>query len=148
MKIKLQETYEINNLIVQSGEFTSDDFQKAVQNILNVYKDIAIQNGEYIITTTKSVNTEKQIIDAEILLPVSYRVPVEVPYEFKQSIKINNALYTKVEDISKLQIELNEVNNYIIENKLQPITSAYLVQSKQNDKLCIEIYIGLNPNIL
>ena len=42
--------------------------------MVNSYKDYAANNGEYVITTTKSlevVNGE-QIMDVEILLPVSY----------------------------------------------------------------------------
>lgn len=150
MDILLNQTYEINNLVTQSGKFRVDEFQKAIINIDNNHKDYVHNNEKYMITTTKSVDivNNEQILDVEILLPVSYRIPVEEPYQYKSTIKIANALYTKVEDMTKLQDTLNEVNQYIVVNKLQPITSAYLVQKKQENLPCIEIYIGLNPNIL
>lgn len=150
MNIILNQSFEIDNLITQSGQFTIIDFQKALMNISKEYKDYVLNNGEYIITTTRSIEIidGEQLMDTEILLPANCRIQVEKPYIFKNKIKIANALYSKVEDIAKLQDKLNEVNQYVIDNKFQPITSAYLVQTKQENKPIIEIYVGLNPNIL
>lgn len=114
------------------------------------FKAYGVNNGESVITTTRAmevVNNE-QILDVEILLPVTYRIPCDAPYEFKKSIKIANALYARENDVSNLQNALNDVNQYILDYKLQPITSAYLVQSKQENMLVTDIYIGINPNIL
>jgi len=47
-------------------------------------------------------------------------------------------------DVNKLQDAINMINQYIIDQKLQPITSTYLVQTKKENLLCIEIYIGIN----
>lgn len=150
MDIIQGKNYEINNLISKSGKFTAIEFQNTLINMANVYKNFSIANGDYIITSTKAlevVNGE-QILDVEILMPVTYRMPVEETYTFKSKLKLTNALYKKVIDITKLQDTLNMMNQYIIEKKLQPITSAYLIQTKQNNQPCIEIYIGINPNIL
>lgn len=150
MDIILQQTYEINNLVSLSNKYVVSEFQSAIFNIVNNYKEYAPNNGECIITTTKSIEeiNGEQVMDVEILLPVSYRISVEAPYIFKKNIKITNALYTKVEEPTKTQEALMEVNQYIVVNRLQAITSAYLVQTKKDNKLCIEIYVGLNPNVL
>jgi hypothetical protein len=150
MEIILNQSYEINNLVTQSGKFTVADFQKALMKLSNAYKDYANNNDECVITTTRSLEIVdgEQILDVEILFPITYRIAVEDSYLFKSKIKITNALYAKVEDVTKFQETLNGVNQYIIDNKMQPITSAYLVQTKQENKPCIEIYIGINPNIL
>lgn len=150
MEMIQNQTYEIDNLVTHSGRFTVADFQRTLLNITNSYKDYSISNGEYVITTTRAIEVVngEQVLDVEILFPISYRIPIEEPYVFKSKIKITNALYQKVTDITQLQDVLNQMNQYILDNKLQPITSAYLVQTKQEDKPCIEIYIGINPNIL
>ena len=114
------------------------------------FKDYSQKNNESVITTTRAVEEvdNEQILDVEMLLPISCCIPVENPYIYKEKIKITNALYAKVEQVEKINEAMNEVNQYIISNGLQPLTSAYIVQTKEGDKLMSEIYIGLNPNIL
>lgn len=150
MEILLSRNYEINNLITRSGRFSSIEFPQIVDDLINEYKEYAINNGELIISTTKSIEIidQMQILDVEVLLPVLYKLPVKTPYSYKSSIKLYNALYAKINDISKLQDAILETNQYIVKNNYQPITSAYLIQSKQNNNPCVEIYIGLNPNII
>lgn len=150
MEIILNQEYERDNLVVRTGHFTVAEFQKNLIEMGNSYKDYAIRGGEYMITTTKAIEfiNGEQVMDVEMLLPVNYCMPVEAPYKFKNKIKLTNALYTRVADPSLLQEALNEINEYISEKKLQSITSAYLIQSMQDKKPCIEVYVGLNPNML
>lgn len=150
MNILLEQSYEIENVISRSGKFTTAEFQGALMETVKEFKEYATNKGESVITTTRSVEVvdNQQILDVEILFPVNYKVTCKEPYEFKNKIKIANALYTKEDDISKLLDTLNQINQYILDNKLQPITSAYLVQSNQNNKAITDIYIGINPNIL
>jgi hypothetical protein len=150
MNILLNKEIEINNLVSRSGEFSTEEFQKVIQDMIKNYKDYADDSNECIITTTKTMKIVegKQILDVEILIPILYRIHVDEPYEFKERVKINNALYVKIEQVEKINEAINEVNEYILFNGLQPVTSAYLVQTKQKDKTIVEIYIGLNINIL
>lgn len=114
------------------------------------YEEYADSSNECMITTTRAVEIVdgKQILDVEVLLPISYRIPIEQPYVFKEKIKITNALYAKVEQVEKLNEAMNEVNQYIVSNGLLPVTAAYIIQTKEGDKLIAEIYIGLSPNVL
>lgn len=150
MDIILEQNYDITNLITISGKYTVSEFQSIVQEISSVFKEYAIENGSKVITTTKSIEmiNGEQYIDVDVLLPICYQIPIKEPYYFKNKLSIKNAIYTKVNDITKLQEKLIDVNQYISDNKLQPITSAYLIQSMQDNKLIVEIYIGINPNIL
>ena len=140
----------INNLITQSGKFKVKEFQDSLSNLVNRYKGFSKTNGDYIITTTKSIEiiNGEQIMDVEILMPVNYLIPVEEPYVFKNKLKLTHALHVKVTDITKLQDTLDMVNQYILDQDLEPITSAYLVQLKEEDQPRIEIYVGINPNIV
>ncbi len=150
MNILLNQKLEIDNLISQSGRFSTDEFQNVIKDIIMRFKDYADSSKECMITMTKAVEIieGKQILDVEALLPISYRIPIENPYVFKEKIKIANALYIKVEQVEKINDAMNEVNQYILSNRLQPITAAYIVQTKQEGRQIAEIYIGLNPNIL
>lgn len=150
MEIIQEQSYEINNLISRTGKFTLPEFQKTLIEMVNTYKDFSIANGDYVITTTKAVEMKEgvQVMDVEILMPVNYRMPVDAPYMFKSTLRLTNALYSKVTEVAMLQDNINQINQYIQDQKLIPITSMYLVQTKQNNQLCIEIYVGINPNIL
>lgn len=150
MNILLNQKLEIDNLVSQSGRFSTDEFQNVIKDIIMRFKDYADSSKECMITITKVVEIieGKQVLDVEALLPIPYRIPVENPYVFKEKIKITNALYTKIEQVEKINDAMNEVNQYILSNGLQPITPAYIVQTKQEGRQIAEIYIGLNPNIL
>lgn len=150
MKIELNKSLEIKNLVSRAGKFTQNKYQKEVLDIISNYKKFSLNQGDCLITTTKSIEFTDgdQVLDVEILLPVSKIITVEKPYTFKNSIKICNAIYAKIEDITLLQENLNEINEYICKNELQPITPAYLIQKKSDLKTSIDVYIGLNPNIL
>lgn len=150
MNILLNQEFEVNNLVSQSAKFSTDEFQKVIQDMIINYKDYAESSNECIITTTKTIEIVegKQILDVEVLIPIAYRIPIENPYVFKEKIKLRNALYAKVEQVEKLNEAMNEINQYILSNGFQPITSAYIIQTKQEDRPIAEIYIGLNPNIL
>jgi hypothetical protein len=150
MNILLNQEIEIYNLVSRSGKFFVDVFQKVIHDMVTNYKDYVDASKEYMITTTKAVEVVegKQLLDVEVLLPISYRIPVDQPYAFKERIKITNALYTKIGEVGRLNEAMNEINQYIMSNGLQPITSAYVLQSKQEDKQIVEIFIGLNPNII
>lgn len=146
----LERTYEEFNLVTVSGKYTINDFNKLVQNTIALFRPYAKNTIEHLITTTKAVEVinNEQILDVEILFPVSSKIEVQKPYVYKDKIKITNALYLKVNDITKLQEAMNRINQYVIEEKIQPITTAYLVQTTEEGKPVVEIYMGINPNII
>lgn len=150
MKIILEKTYEQSNVVTTSGKYSVYNFNQLVQETVTLFKAHARNNGECIITTTKAVEVinDEQIIDVEILFPVSSRIEVQAPYVYKDKIKITNAIYIKVNEITKLQDAMDQINQYVIELELQPITSAYLVQTMEEGKPVIEIYMGINPNVI
>ena len=150
MEILTGQSYEMDNLVSRSGKFTVNEFEVIGKEMSTTFKDDSINNGEYVITTTRAIEDENRIMDVESLLPVNERMEVEEPYVFKDKIKIVNALYIKVTDINLLQEAMNKMNKYIMAYKLLPVSSAYLVQTKQGESElpCTEIYIGISPNIL
>jgi|GEM_PF-2395209 len=80
MNIISGQIFEMENLVSRSGKFTIAQFQEALMETAQKFKDYIANNGE--------------------------------------------------------------------NNNLQPITLVYLVQSKQNNRVITDIYIGISPNIL
>ncbi len=100
MNLKLNQQFVIEKLVGQKGKFTQERFQQILVELINKYKEVAVDNGERIVTTTKSIEVigGEQILDAEVLLPLKEEIFVEEPYEYKKCIKITNALYARLED--------------------------------------------------
>jgi hypothetical protein len=149
--ITLGKRFEAENFVSLRKKVNQLELQQVIMGMASQFKEHNLTENEYLITTTFSVEiiNGEQIMDVEVLLPLKEAIKVEAPFVFKDKIRIENALYSKLEeDISQLNSHLEKVNSYIVENRLQPITSAYLIQSKQGSSVGIEVYIGLSPNIL
>lgn len=148
--IELDKRFDESNFISLRGKFNDVELQNTIMKMTNEFKEY-LSEKEYLITTTFSaeVISGSHVLDVEILIPVKEKVEVNEPYIFKPRIKIENALYSKLEeDLSQLNHLLDSINNYVIDNKLQPITTAYIVQSKVENSIDIEVYLGLSENIL
>lgn len=150
MNFLLGQTYEIENLISREGKFTENEFQDVIIETKRDIRKYGITNCDILITTTKEIELvdNKQFLNIEILIPVCCRVYCDAPYNFKEKIKIVNALYIRENNIANINNTMEQINQYINENNLQPITPAYLVQKKLKDNIITDIYISINPNIL
>ena len=93
MEIISNQCYELNNLVSISGKYKAAEVQNLLIDLVKTYY-YSVANGDYVITTTKSIEivNGEQILDVEVLIPVLYRIPVEEPYVFKNTLKLSNAL--------------------------------------------------------
>jgi len=94
-------------------------------------------------------------MDAEILVPLNKEIPVPSGYVWKPQFLLTNAVKLHhVGHPSALQNSINELNAYITQHQLVPITSGYNVTVKEArtpldlDAMEIDIYVGVNPNSL
>lgn len=149
-KIILGKRFEKERFISIRKKLDQMELQNLITETTNQYKDY-LSDDKYLITTTFSVEVigGKEIMDVEVLIPLREELNLQEPYLYKDKIRIENSLYVKLEeDVSRLNNVLANINTYIIENKLQPITTAYIVQSMNNTGVEIEIYLGLSNNLL
>ena len=71
------------------------------------------------------------MIDVELLMPVDKSVASTHKFVFKNQIKIVNAVVASYKGhLMGLQDACNQLNQYIMEHKLQPITVGYNVTKK------------------
>lgn len=105
------------------------------------------------IPITATYGVEGDIVDVELLMPVDKSMESIDKFVFKNKIKIVNAVvacYTG--NPIGLQEACNQLNQYIIEHKLQPITVGYNVTKKMDmlspENTEIDVYVGISPNIL
>ncbi len=103
------------------------------------------------ITATYAIEGDK--VDIELLIPLDKSVASTDAYIYKDQIKIVNAVVASYKgNPIGLRDACNSLNQYIIEHEMQPITIGYNVTRKMDminpDNTEIDVYVGINPNIL
>lgn len=103
--------------------------------------------------TTATYAVEGDMIDIELLMPIDKSIDSTDKFVFKNQIKIVNAVVAcyKGHPLG-LQEACNQLNQYIVEHKLQPITVGYNVTKKTDmldpENTKVDVYVGISPNIL
>ncbi len=139
---------EIDNLFSYRGKIKSMELEEIGKKMEEKVNLAGAKRIGMPITVTYGVENDTM----EILLPIDREISSTDEFCYKERIKIVNALVAKHKgNPMKLQNTCNELNQYIAENKLVPITAGYNVTKKTNpidiEDTEIDVYVGINPNI-
>lgn len=150
-EIKLNQELEVNNLLSFRGKVRQSELDGIGRDMEAMVNEAGAKRAGTPITATYGV--EGETLDVEILLPVDGRMSSVGKYTFKEKIKIVNALKLEYKGHpSGLQPACTELNQYMINNKMQPITVGYNVtkhiEPLNPDNTEIHVYVGISPNIL
>ena len=145
------QTLEVENLLSFRGNVTQAEMATIGKEMEEAVNGAGAKRIGSPITATYGVEGEK--VDVELLLPIDKKIESIGNYTYKEKIKIVNAVVAKyVGNPTGLQNACNELNQYIIEHKLVPITVGYNGTKKINpmnmEETEIEVYVGISPNIL
>ncbi len=150
VEIKTNQKLEINNILSFRGKVK----QKDLANIgKDMEKKVAQMGGKRtgnIITATHGM--DGNAIDLEILFPIDKNIKNTGEYFFIERFIITNAVVASQHgNPARLQNTFNVLNQYITENKLQPITVGYNVTRQMDpiniDNTITDVYIGIDPAI-
>lgn len=157
MGVKENQELLLQNVLSFRGKVTQRQMQEEMMKIGQVLQNLGAQKNGPITTATYTVEQagNEQLMDIEILVPLDRQVNLPNEYNLKPIIKIVNALSIRHEGHpGKLQETIDELNEYIIEHAKQVITPTYNVTVKDVerqedlDQMIIDIYVGINSNIL
>lgn len=142
---------EIDNLFSYRGKIKSAELEEIGKKMEEKVNLAGAKRIGMPITVTYGV--ENDTMEIEILLPIDRKISSTIEFCYKEKIKIVNALVAKHKgNPMKFQNTCNELNQYIAENKLVPITAGYNVTKKTNpidiEDTEIDVYVGISPNIL
>ncbi len=142
---------EIDHLFSYRGKIKSAELEEIGKKMEEKVNLAGAKRIGMPITVTYGV--ENDTMEIEILLPINRKISSTDEFCYKEKIKIVNALVAKHKGSPmKLQNTCNELNQYIAENKLVPITAGYNVTKKTNpidiEDTEIDVYVGISPNIL
>jgi len=151
--LEIKENQELNvvNVLSYRGKVRQSEFENIGKEMDSyIHNTGAKKVGN---PTTATYGIEGDTIDIELLMPIDKSIDSTDKFVFKNQIKIVNAVVASYKGHPMgLQEACNQLNQYIVEHKLQPITVGYNV-TKKTDMLSpenteIDVYVGISPNIL
>lgn len=145
------QTLEVENLMSFRGKVPQTELESIGNDLNDKVVLVGAKRIGYPITATFGI--EGDLVDVEILLPIDKRVSDIDRYHYKEKLRITNALVARHRGKpAELQGTCNQLNQYITEQKLLPITVGYNVTRKIDpvdvENTEIDVYVGINPNIL
>lgn len=151
LEIKENQELDILNLLSYRGKVSQAEFESIGKEMEKYIQETGAKRAGNPITATYAV--EGEIVDMEILIPIDKKIEAIGKFAFKNQIKITNAVVASYTGHPMgLQDACMQLNQYIMDNKLQPLTVGYNV-TKKTDMLSpeqteIDVYVGINQNIL
>ena len=151
IEIKMGQTLELDNVLSFRGKLTQSEVEQVGRDMERKISDANAKLIGHPIMATFAVDGSK--LDMELICPIDKKINSAGEYVYKEKIKIINAVMMSYKgNPSGLQEACNELNKYINDNKLQPITVGYNVTRKIDpldiNNAEIDVYVGINPNIL
>lgn len=152
-EIKNNQELKLENVLSFRGKIQQCEIEDIGRDMESILHKLGAKRNANPVTATFGI--DKDIIDVEILFPIDKCISgADIgKYIFKEKVQIVNAVVVTYKGHPNgLQDACNELNRYIVENNLQPITVGYNV-TKYEDKMNInnteiDVYVGINPNVL
>lgn len=151
------QTLEMYNVLSYRGKMTQQQMNVKSQEISKLIELSGAHKNGFVATSTFSIEqaADGALMDVEILVPLDREIAVPAGYMWKPRFLLTNALMVRhVGNLSLLGAAVNELNAYILEHKLVPISTGYNVTVKEAktplelEQMEIEVYVGISPNIL
>lgn len=153
--IEENKVLEVKNILSYRKTILQDDVNNKLLEIEQFMENNNLKkNGPMINITYGAKKIDSQIeIDLEIMIPVNKKFNSQADYKFKPIFRLVNAVKMRYEgNAIGIQQKYNELNQYIIEKKMTPITGGYNVVKKEAntvselDKMIIEVYVGIKSD--
>ncbi len=157
MKIIEHQTLEMNNVLSYRGKMTQAEIMEKSKEMDELMKAAGASKTAPVATTTFAIEQSARgpIMDVEILIPLDKSFALPSGYVWKPHFLLTNALMIQhIGNPSTLQNSVNELNAYMMEHRLVPISTGYNVTVKEAktpsemDNMEVDIYVGISPNLL
>jgi len=155
----IKENQELHryNLVSKRQKITQNEMPYVIDEIKKYAENNQLKIKDIIsVSFSNTMENNEQIIDNECIVEFTSQITNNIlpdGYKNKNELLITNALNLSFKGNQQLFLaKYNEIANYIASNKLQPITPMYTVihnpLEQLGNEVDLDIYIGINPNIL
>lgn len=151
IEIKEKQELNVTNLLSFRGKVSQVELESISKDMQDAIEKLGAKPVGSAITATFAI--ENGTIDMEMLVPIDKSVESVGKYEYKERLHIVNAVKASYKGHPMgLQDVINQLNQYMIDSRLQPITVGYNVTKKMDmltpENTEVEVYVGINPNVL
>jgi effector-binding domain-containing protein len=135
----------------------AQDFQREIASLDRFIAENALVRTGTTVSATFAAEIENgaQVLDMEVLIPLDKSFEPPDGCAYKPEFLLTNAVKARhIGNPTLMQAVAAEINSYIQEHKLTPITAGYnvtVVEPKSQaelDNMVVDIYVGVSPNIL
>lgn len=157
MNIETGKELIFENVLSLRKKMTQMQIQEEMLKIQEFLKQHNLAKNGPVTTATYAIdqNGGNPILDMEILIPLDKEFEASGDYVFKKLFHLVNAVCIHHEgNPAQLQNTYNELNSYIMQNNMSPITAGYNVTVSEPkpgeslDDFKVDVYIGINPSVL
>ncbi len=150
-KILEGQTLEVEKMYCFRGKILQREAEQVGKDMEHTIAQLGAKMAAHPITAIYGIEGDQ--IDMEIRIPIDQEIPSVGKYFYKAKMKIvNAAVATHKGNPASLQMTCNELNQYLQEKQLVPITVGYTVTKKTDvvnmDNTEMEVYVGISPNVL
>lgn len=151
LEIKENQELNVTNLLSYRGKLKQTELENIGKEMESYIQSAGEKRVGNPITATYELEGDE--IDIELLMPIDKSIESMDKFDFKNQIKIVNAVVASyIGHPMGVQDACNQLNQYIMERRLQPITVGYNVTKKTDmlnpENTEIDVYVGISPNIL
>lgn len=151
LEIKENQELNVTNLLSYRGKLKQTELENIGKEMESYIQNAGTKRVGNPITATYELEGDE--IDIELLMPIDKSIESMDKFDFKNQIKIVNAVVASyIGHPMGVQDACNQLNQYIMERRLQPITVGYNVTKKTDmlnpENTEIDVYVGISPNIL
>ena len=151
LEIKENQELNVTNLLSYRGKLKQTELENIGKEMESYIQSAGAKRVGNPITATYELEGDE--IDIELLMPIDKSIESMDKFDFKNQIKIVNAVVASyIGHPMGLQDACNQLNQYIMERRLQPITVGYNVTKKTDmlnpENTEIDVDVGISPNIL
>lgn len=152
MEIVRKEIYSVENVLTFRGKVTQETMNSKMMKIEEAIKKANLKVSGSVINTIYSVENEgnTQLVDFELIIPISGVMESVDEYIFKDKFVIENAvMFRHIGNPQTINSEMESFVQYIKDNNLKPVTPFYNITVKgamkpsELDEMIVDIYVGV-----
>lgn len=151
-EITTNQKLELNNVLHYNGWVTQQQMNEVFAKADELMNKHQAKNNGPVTTATRALEMRdgQHTMNLDVFIPLDKEIVVSDGFDFIKQVKIEDALKLRIEG-SPQQAEsaIQELNEYIITNSLQPSTPACMVTVKgattplEIDNMITDIYVGI-----